>query len=594
METIEEFREAITNLYANMERGIDEEDRELLEYLRNSPDSLQFAIQEIDPKNATNFPVLFESTIIVSNFIRNGWTSFEQNDKEIIIDTLFNFIINSTDTNPAVNKAIICIANIIALETELFEVIFPKFQPQTQIDLIIFLIEEMNDRKENDLQYDTYLTELCPTVLQMLDELPLSIEFLKLSKAALNCFDSYELYLPFMDKFEEALDEPSYFSYCSNFIRTIFISSPIKSNDASIEIIIRIMKFSMQLSYELVDQKIFDTPCEIWCEIVNFSPFLFEDSDFAEFFLTELLKFLSRININTKELQQLIHDVCIVFTNDDFPTYTLELVQIFNIALRIMDFEYSYPLDLSIKDLYLKIPDSVAEILLDQMQDPSPGLFLAACQCRLSEEFLSGLCIQAIRMKDVLPLSHLLIFISKVGIKNPEFKEQWLNILFECFPVQPLMSINCIIALLEKYSDLIPFISQEFLSDFISCLDLYGNNLTSTDIWIKGIQLFYISISGLPAPLLEKLNDFILMFAQEAIQNDDLERYFEFIKKVNKAFGDDPDIKEFKKILFSNVCDLLCQTLSLQPEELQENQNAMLFLRTFASKLKENLAFLME
>lgn len=600
METIasfEEFCQAITGLFDNAKNGLSNEDMQLLEYLKNSPDSLQFAIEEIDSEKSPNFNVLFESVKIVSNFIRNHWENFKQEEKELIINTLLNFITKSNDATAAVNKAIGCMAVIVSFEFSILEEIFQKIPDKFQLDFVIFLIEEMsilketydkNEKYELKLQYDEYLSLLCPTILQMLESVPLSVGFLRLSKAALLCFQSNALYEPFMDKFEEAINVPVYIPHCANFVRTILIAAPSNIDDPDIQFYFRIIKFSISLSFEYakIDP---DIPCEIWCEIIDFSPLLFfDDSEFAHFFLSNFFEFVEKIDHTRLEFHELVKRVCDVFTEEGVTTYVNELFRLFNIVLQILDEKWSNSFDIAVNNIYFKIKDVITPFLIEKMKNPTPGLFLIACQCReLPDEMLSQLSLNAIEMKDSLPIFHLLTFIWRVGIKYPEYKEQWLEILLCNFPNAPSMTANNLIRLLTKYRSLIPDIPKEFFECVLQYLE--ENAKSSTDIWIKVIKLFNIIDPKFSTSFLEKIHDFVINITIEVIDNEnDSEKsnYFDFMKELAAEIKGKPNINEFKKSILDDVFSLFGQALSAQPEELEQSEDVMEFMKKLQSELE--------
>lgn len=604
METIENFRQAIINLYSTMDRGLTENDNNLLNILENSPSSLQFAIQEISSGDCINFHILLESTIIITNFVRNSWSSFSQDYKVLIIKSLLNCIMNVNEKNAIFNKAIACIADIIALEFKLFYEIFPKLPSHIQLDLIIILIEEMGERQiiisGNDVMYSKYLIELCPWVLQMLSDLPLSIEFLNLSKAALSCFVTYDQYSPFMDKFDEAINEPKYFPYCANFVRTILINASPYQDKSNDDFFFRIMKFSIMLASEFAKQRIFDVPCEIWTEVASFNNEYFKDTNFSKFFLSELIKFLQVIPILTPELEELFEKVCFVLADSDIPTYTEELIQLFHFLLSLTDNSWSYALDDAIFNISHKIPDAVAQILIEKIQNPTPGLFIACCQCnKLPNEYFPVLCACAIELKDSLPVFHLLTFIKKIGFKYPEFYDQWLSILIQLFPFQPNMCINNLANLLtiaeKKGIDLTSKIPQELyigIIQYFDSLEKPSKNICPYSICIfNAICIFNTSLHSIPIQFLEKIYIFVMNLTEEMIMEEyfkdicHLSEYFNFIGELNNKLGYEQYMLEFKKKILDSLFEMV-KRLSSSFEEDQQK-----FMTYFLQELSKLITF---
>ncbi|OHT11589.1 hypothetical protein TRFO_18833 [Tritrichomonas foetus] len=590
VENIEQYRETIINFYESMEMGMTFEDEERFEQLKHSDNSFNFAIHEIGTGKCTNFHVIFQSTIIVNEVIQYNWLAFQENDKNIIISALLSLINRTFENNCQVIQCLVGIADIIALEFQFFQLLFPAIPDFHKVQFMCLLIEEISSDTSFIHDFKTpkeigeMQTLINPICAQMLNQLPVSEDFMKLLKKYLYCIPNYEMISSFLDKFEDAYKLPNLIYLCSDVLRTILVASPQNTSTPSTPFFLRLIRNGINIAVGILSCSIPEVACEIWYDLVSYSPDFFQNAEFTKFILSELFNFCILFTDPICEFQELIFQTCLLVSEDQVPILPHEYVHLFRILLQITDKCWSNSLDNAISDLFRKIPEQATQVLLENFLNPTPGLFIAICQCRpLPEDFLLNVSIRAINMKDVIPPEHLLLFIWRTGKRFTQFNDQWFEILFSLMPQFPSKVINILLTLLPQNPQYIPKISLNAMDIAMSYLnDIQLFDYSAISSVSKVIKFSKILFNQPPPQLFPKLYAMIFEYTHGIISDfdeEDVSTYFLFVKTICDDLGN----IEFNQKIIDDSAALIQSIIAVHSDDhrLIHNLNAFMGKLTF-------------
>ena len=568
MKGIEQYCDTILNFYQSRENGMTEEENQLWNNFRNSDSSFHFALQVFSNLELTNIYILFESSSIICNFIKSNWPLLHTNDQQVIVNVIVNYINNAKFESVAIFNLIDSLSNVILNDLNSFQPLFLSIN-NYQVEFMNSIIDTVfvkdlpfsdfeMDEDDQSLQYDdqfstyvddtqinsvvkytddqlySFASQLWPYISQMLSCLGPSELFLKLLKTSTKCIPDFQIYQEFIGKFIECCKFSRY-DFCSDFVRTIFASSPQNFTEIS-EFYFQIIQASILIAKRYVENEIYDIPCQIWNEMLNYNINFYGDQNFTKGIFNEFFIFVRNIPYNTNEFLDLITCVSSIFTecfDDTDPNlYIMEITELFKLFLTVSDVQWSNAIDIAISSIFQKYSQQLTPVIVEQLNHPSPGLLIILCQCRsISQDILYKAALIAIDKQNEYPPFHLSLFICRIGKFFTQFNDQWFLILINSLKSGTFDTIQALNNFLTANPEYISQVSSQDLHFILEKLQTITN---TNDIIIKSqvipiIEFFHkFSKSYL---LVNKLSPIISDYINDALKEGKYE-HFEIDQKL--------------------------------------------------------------
>lgn len=593
------FRQRILDMYAITHEGMTEEQLETLKTFQQSPDSILCALEVIREGTETELSILFTSIDIILKFILSpNWC--QCNEQDAIILTLLEFLKNRTDPASVITKILVCISNIVVFDFQRFTLL-QEIPPNHQIDFLIIFIEELENQLDSkvktisDDDIEAEVSYLSSVLQDLLSTLELSSGFLRLLKASLFCFESHEIVSKYLGQMTASLEDPELVPHCANVVRSILIETDPYDDVRMIpEFIPQLIDLAIKLVIIYWKNMDFDVACELWSEMINMSPNIFEMKAFAHAFFDLLFQFLSSFpesELCLPEFESLIPELCDLLTeNENIPVYPNELQFLFGLLIKLSQMRYSIGFDRGAVNIFNRIPEIATLMIQSQLSDPIPGLFLVACQCQLDARTKLELANKAIELKDVIPPFIMLTFISKMWKSTNELSEAWFLITIDLIAQNTSMAMNILTNFLQYHPAYIQRIPSEaigYILAFLDASDVHLNSIQS--IWIPSMKLFK-TIS--PVPLEDFLSrlqikiPLIIVNAMNDIANSKLPfdntSILARLKSLNKELGHGDFMKQFK----GKLCESIMACADGFMTENSDNENLKF---EFASCIPETI-----
>ncbi|OHT08133.1 hypothetical protein TRFO_23503 [Tritrichomonas foetus] len=334
--TADTITNAITAFYTSNDDAIRMNAEKFLLLWKESEKALELACQLLQTENMPQ--IMFISTIVLQNAIRNKWNTFDQKIINIVISTIIPIINENINIiyQPHIFKLILLISDIITLDFNYFPLI-SQLNTCVHLCVISLLYEHVNSQepflsKLNLLSSAKLnLSRRVPFSIQLLNQYDVSPDWLELHYQLLIFFNcDFPLFFPLLEKLKSAATQIE----CLN--KLLKVCSLILSNNMEyttdeeqdyfkniIEVTISMANLvlnSHEFSHEMVNDISFDMVNEnyylfvinAWSSIFNITDFFHEcgHGDVLIELLGQFYQVLPKITLPNSVFLQFLVDFC--------------------------------------------------------------------------------------------------------------------------------------------------------------------------------------------------------------------------------------------------------------------------------------------
>lgn len=475
-----------------------------------------------------------------------------------------------TCDNPCVSKAILCAADIVALNFEMLDVIecFPILE---KCSFFILLIEELDDiYVQMSLSVETVTkiqNAILPIVIDLLRTIDVSDLFFRLLKRAFNCAPYFYPFSDFLPVIEDSLQVPQYHLLILEIVQTFLQTNPVTPNHPDCLFCEHIFMISITLSRIFALNSEYENCCDLWMDIIGYSPEkLLECNDSV--LLQQFFQIAELLPQSLPKYHDVLYEICCLLSafSQDNSQFLEEKFFILNILIRILDTIYSEQLINATNEIILSLGDLIFKFLDESplLESLTPGILITIIQIPIIPIPITPTLFEYVSNNyPSIPHEHVLHFITHYGINYPDFKTHCLTILLNTLPRAEWQCVRALCALLQKHNDLIPSVPSDLIQQVILSIDGLSPSDLSTSL--QFLQLFF---SALPPSLFSRYSERVLCIARDSVLSNDERAVLSFVPFFKFLISLTSVGSSAKRSLISAVCSLLLSTPTLLPRSL--------------------------